>query len=164
MTQLNYRIGFLAISLACAGMMGFALYLQHYQYLNPCPLCMFQRVFVVAVGAVALLGALHGPGVWRHRVYAGLCALLGLAGLGVAVRHTVLQYWPPEYLPSCGAGVFQMLEKSPWGEVAVTVLKGSGECAIIEWRLLGLSLPGWTGLCFAGLVVAAILLARKRKP
>ncbi|GAB3249580.1 disulfide bond formation protein B [Chitinimonas naiadis] len=158
---LSRRAGFFAIALACAGMMAFALYLQYYKYLNPCPLCMFQRVFVIAVGVVAFLAALHGPGVKRYRIYGVMTGLLGLAGFSIALRHTILQYWPPEHLPSCGAGLFQMLEEAPFGSVVAEVLKGSGECAIIDWTLLGFSLPGWATLGFLGLTVAAFLLARR---
>ncbi|HEY9103386.1 disulfide bond formation protein B [Chitinimonas sp.] len=160
---LTRRAGFFAIALACAGMMAFALYLQYYKYLNPCPLCMFQRVFVIGVGIVALLAALHGPGQRRYRVYGLLTALLGLSGFAIALRHTILQYWPPEHLPSCGAGLFQMLETSSFGSVVAEVLRGSGECAIIDWTLLGLSLPGWSTLGFALLTGAALALGLKGK-
>lgn len=160
---LSRRAGFFAIALACAGMMAFALYLQYYKYLNPCPLCMFQRVFVIAVGVMALLAALHGPGRNRYRIYGLLTALLGLSGLAIAVRHTILQYWPPEHLSSCGGGLFQMLETSSFGSVVAEVLKGSGECAMIDWTLLGLSLPGWSALGFAALTAAALALAFRRK-
>ncbi|WP_269532322.1 disulfide bond formation protein B [Chitinimonas sp. BJYL2] len=160
---LNRRVGFLVLALACAGMMAFALYLQYYKYLNPCPLCMFQRVFVIGVGAVALLAALHGPGQRRYQIYGLLAAVLALAGLAIAVRHTLLQYFPPASLPTCGAGLFQMLDTTPLGEVVVTVLKGSGECAVIDWTFLGFSLPGWSAVGFAGLLAGALALACVRR-
>ncbi|QNM98333.1 disulfide bond formation protein B [Chitinimonas koreensis] len=149
------RAGFFALFLACAGMMAFALYLQHYKFLNPCPLCMFQRVFVIAVGVLSLLAALHGG---APRLWGALIALTGLAGFSIAVRHTVLQYFPPDSLPSCGAGLFQMLDSAPFGQVVADVLRGTGECAVIDWKLLGLSLPGWTALGFAGLIAVALWL------
>ncbi|MBI1966112.1 MAG: disulfide bond formation protein B, partial [Betaproteobacteria bacterium] len=38
------RLGYAAGFLACAGLIGFALYLQYFEYQEPCPLCMLQRV------------------------------------------------------------------------------------------------------------------------
>ncbi len=157
------RMGFFALALACAGMMAFALYLQYYKYLNPCPLCMFQRVFVVGVGVVALLAALHGPGQRRYRYYGITTGIIGLVGLGVAVRHTLLQYFPPADLGSCGAGLMQMFETMNVMEVIIQVMAGGSECAAIDWSLLGLSLPGWSALGFAGLTAAAFALAFKRQ-
>lgn len=158
------RLGFLAISLACAGMMGFALYLQYYRYLDPCPLCMFQRVFVIGVGVVSFVAAIHGRAT---RVYAILAMMLGLTGFGIAVRHTVLQYFPPANLPSCGAGFFHMVQTMPFGDLVTTVLKGSGECANIDWSLFGLSLPGWSAIGFAGLLAGLFMVGfgiKRRRP
>jgi disulfide bond formation protein DsbB len=154
------RLGFLAISLVCAGMMAFVLYLQYYQYLNPCPLCMFQRVFMIAVGVVSFVAAVHGR---AHRAYAGIALLFGLIGFGIALRHTILQYWPPASLPECGAGLFQMLQSTPFGDVVTSVLKGTGECAIIDWTLLGFSLPGWSAVGFAALSGAVAFLGFSRR-
>jgi disulfide bond formation protein DsbB len=146
--SLTRRLGFLAISLICAAMIAFALYLQYYRYLNPCPLCMFQRVFVIGVGAISLVAAIHGRAPRRYALFGLVTAAVGL---GIAVRHTVLQYWPPAALPECGAGLFQMLHTAPFGDVVVKVLKGTGECAVIDWALLGLSLPGWSAIGLVGL-------------
>jgi disulfide bond formation protein DsbB len=154
------RLGFLAIALCCLAMIGAALYLQYYRYLNPCPLCMFQRVFVVLTGVISLLAAIHGR---APRIYASLAALSGLTGLGIAVRHTILQYWPPANLPECGAGLFQMLDKEPLGRVIAEVLHGSGECAIIDWTMFGLSLPGWSAIGFAGLTAALLVLGFSKR-
>ncbi|WP_374354890.1 disulfide bond formation protein B [Chitinimonas sp.] len=154
------RLGFLAISLACAAMMGAALYLQYYRYLNPCPLCMFQRVFVIAVGAISLLAALHGR---APRVYALSGLLFGGIGFAIAVRHTLLQYFPPKALPECGAGLFRMMETTPFGDVVAQVLRGTGECAVIDWSMLGLSLPGWSAIGFAGLLAGIAMLGFHRR-
>src|SRR5690349_1640444 len=89
--------------LVCAGLMGYALYAQHVLLLEPCPLCIFQRVAVIAVGVVFLLATLHNPGRIGARVYGTLIGVAALAGIGVAGKHIWIQAQPPGSVPSCGA-------------------------------------------------------------
>lgn len=139
-----------------------ALYLQHYQGLDPCPLCVFQRVAVICFGVFALLAALHSPREWGQRVYAGLMALSAAAGIVVAGRHVWLQHLPADQVPSCGPGLDFWIAALPWQQVIQQVFQGSGECAKIDWMLLGLSLPMWTLMLFIGLFLAAsVQLVRK---
>lgn len=140
---INPRTGNLLGFLACAGLMGYALYAQHVLGLEPCPLCIFQRVAVIALGAVFAVAALHAPGLWGGRVYAGLLALAAGAGAGVSGRHLWLQSLPPERVPACGPGLDYMLETFPLRETLQTVLSGSGECAVVDWSFLGLAMPAW---------------------
>lgn len=140
-----------------------ALYLQHYEGLEPCPLCVFQRVAVISFGLVALLAALHGPYALGQRVYAGLMALSAAAGIVVAGRHVWLQHLPADQVPACGPGLDFWLAALPWQQVIQQVFQGSGECAKVDWTLWGLSLPMWTLLLFVGLFVAAVVQG-VRKP
>jgi disulfide bond formation protein DsbB len=160
------RLGFIAIFLACAAMLAFALYLQYYKYLNPCPMCIFQRVCVLAAGIVALLGAIHNPkSDMGGRIYGFLTVLSVAIGFGIAARHTYIQYYPPADPVSCGAGLNMMLQTQPFLHVLKVVLYGTGECAQIDWTLLGLSLPGWAAIGFAGLIAFSlwVTLAGRRR-
>lgn len=137
--------------------MGFALYLEHVQGLNPCPLCVFQRVGLIALGFFSLLGFLHNPKTnWMKRVYTGLGSIGILWSLGVAARHVWLQTLPPEKVPSCGPGLDYLVEALPLKSVLQQVLSGSGECAVIDWTFLGQSLPVWSLLFFALLSVLSL--------
>ena len=127
----------------CCGLMGFALFAQHVLLLDPCPLCVFQRVAVISIGAIFLLAALHNPSGAGRIVYGLLLALAAGAGAAVAGRHAWLQQLPPDQVPSCGPGLDYMIETLPFTEVLSTVFKGSGECAEIVWQFLGLSMPAW---------------------
>jgi len=140
---LSRRVVNLGGFVACAGLMGFALYAQHVLQLDPCPLCVFQRVAVISLGLVFLVAALHNPGGSGRIVYAALLALIALGGAGVATRHIWLQHLPADKVPSCGPGLDYMLETLPFTEVLKNVFSGSGECAKIVWQFLGLSMPGW---------------------
>lgn len=129
--------------LTCAGLMAYALYAQHGLGLEPCPLCVLQRVAVLALGGLFLVAALHPAGAIGRRVYAVLLGFVALLGSGVAGRHVWLATLPPERVPACGPGLDFMLESFPLQEALSMVLSGSGECAKVSWRLLGLSMPAW---------------------
>lgn len=150
------RVTFLGLFLMTVVAMLFALWLQHYQSLEPCPLCVFQRVAMMATGAVALIAFLHGPGRTGRRIYAGLVLLATAGGMAVAGRHVWLQHLPPEQVPACGPGLDYWLDTFPLKDVMVKVFRGSGECAVIDWSFLGLSLPAWTLAVFVALAALAL--------
>jgi disulfide bond formation protein DsbB len=156
MTLPNQRILNLAGAVICAGMMGFALYAQHVLFLDPCPLCILQRIAVILLGATFLIAALHSPGTIGARIYAGCIGLFGLFGTGVAAWHVRLQNLPPDEVPSCGPGLEYMVENFPLKDALGMIFKGSGECAEVVWRLLGLSMPTWVVIGVTGLAVAGI--------
>ena len=152
--------------LACLAAMAGALYLQHVDGLEPCPLCIFQRVGVIAAAVILLIASLHGPKGVGVRLYGALTALAALGGGAVAARHIWLQNLPADQVPACGPSVDYMLDVLPWMEVLTTALKGTGDCAEVTWRFLGLSIPGWTAIFFSLLVIVGLvmLLRSPRKP
>jgi len=134
---------------ACAGMMGFALYAEHILHLSPCPLCVFQRVAVITLGLIFLLAALHNPSSWGRKIYAVLVFLAAGAGVGVASRHVWIQNLPADQVPSCGPGLEYILDAFPLADALRMVFTGSGECADIVWQFMGLSMPAWVVICLA---------------
>lgn len=153
---LNPRVANLLGALVCASMMGFALFAQYGLDLEPCPLCVLQRVAVIAMGLFFALAALHGPGRVGGFIYGGLVAVAAGAGAGVAGRQVWLQNLPKDQVPACGPGLDFMLDTFGLGEVLEMVLSGSGECADVAWRFLGLSMPTWVFLWCVGLGVFAL--------
>lgn len=154
----NRRLANFAGFVACAGLLAYALYSQFELGLDPCPLCIFQRVGVAALGVVFLIAAVHNPKGGGSRVYAALIAAAALATIGVAARHVYVQHMPPGSLPSCGAPLGVMLKFSPFFDVIRKVLTGSGECSEVPWRFLGLAMPTWVliwGLILGVLGVSA---------
>jgi protein dithiol:quinone oxidoreductase len=137
------RLGNLLGFLACAGLLAYAYYAQYVMHLEPCPLCMFQRIGIIVLAIVFLIAALHDPGVNGRRVYAVLLGLSALATIGIALRHLYIQHMPPGSVPACGASLDFMLKVFSLSEVLVKVLTGSGECAKITWEFLGLAMPAW---------------------
>lgn len=154
-----YLLGFLA----CAGLIAFALYLQHQLGEDPCALCIFQRVAVVALGIIFLIAGLHNPGARGNRAYASLALVATLAGGGIAARHVWLQHLPKDQVPECGPGLSYLMETQPWLRVFQNVLQGSGECAEVGWTFLRLSIPEWTMICFVLFAIMVIFQFRNRR-
>ena len=152
---------------ACVALMATALWLEHVEGLEPCPLCVLQRGAVIVLGVLMLAGAIHDPGTLGRRVYGVTIAIAAIAGAAVAGRHVWLQSLPPGEAPECGPGLEYMLGAFPLTEVIGMVLSGSGECAEVQWTFLALSIPEWTLLMFAafalfGLALIAIRSADQR--
>jgi disulfide bond formation protein DsbB len=145
------RRGNLCGFLICAALLGYAYYAQFVLHLEPCPLCIFQRIGLFALGVLFLIAALHDPAVFGRRVYALLLGLAALATAGVALRHVYIQSLPPDAVPACGASLDFMMKVFSLNEVLVKVLTGSGECAKITWRFLGLAMPAWVLIAAAAL-------------
>jgi disulfide bond formation protein DsbB len=163
MQQLSSRLIFLAIFLASAGLMGYGLYLQHVQNLEPCPLCILQRYAFIAVGIVALIAVAHGPGRLGRAAYGALIVLASAAGAAVAGRQTWLQHNPPKAL-DCGPDLAYMLESFPLSQVLPKIFKGEGDCAKVVWKFLGLSIPEWALVWFALFALAGLYLLIARRP
>ena len=157
----NRRLVNFAGFAACAALLAYALYTQFYLGLDPCPLCIFQRIGIALLGVVFLAAALHHPrgrgGAWGYALLLGAAAL---ATLAVAARHVYVQSLPPGSLPSCGAPLAVLLKFTPLWQVIRKVLTGSGECGEVNWRFLGLAMPAWVliwALILGGLGVTANL-------
>ena len=158
MMRLDSRLIYLAIFLVCAGLIGFALYLQHSLGLEPCPMCILQRYAFIVVGVIALAAAIHNPSVLGRRIYSALLVIMAAAGGGVAIRHVYLEHYPPKIF-DCGADMGFMLESFPLTQALPMIFRGTGDCTKVVWQFLGLSIAEWSLICFALLIVAAIVAA-----
>ena len=156
MTIPNRRILNFSGFLACAGMMAFALFAQHQLMLDPCPLCILQRLAVIGLGIVFLIAGIHNPAGAGRYVYAALLAIATVLGAIVAGRHLWLQMMPEDQVPACGPGLDYMWENFPIARVMDMVFQGSGECATVVWSFLGLSMPAWVLICILGLGITGI--------
>ncbi len=161
---LGTRLAFGAMALACAALLGVGYYLQFHDGLEPCPMCILQRVCYMAVVALATVAALHGPARFGQRVYSALLALPVLIGLGVAARQTWLQHLPADQVPECGPGLAFMLEMHAPFEVLKRTLRGTGDCAKVDWTFLGFSIAEWSVVCFTTLFVVLVLQFQRARP
>ncbi|GGY17404.1 disulfide bond formation protein B [Paludibacterium paludis] len=141
--------------------MGFALYSQYALGLEPCPLCIFQRVGVIVVGLVALIAGLANPGRTGFRIGAVLVSLAAIAGGSVSLRQLWLQHLPADMVPACGPGLDYMLQTMPFSRMFRKVFEGSGECAVVDWTFLGMAMPFWVLVFFVMVLMFVIVLWRR---
>ena len=161
--QLTPRLGYLAGFLISGGLIVYALYLQYYEYQNPCPLCILQRIAYIALMVIFLIGALHGPRRTGAVVYGTLAVIVSLVGAGIAARHVWLQHLPKDKVPECGPGLGYILDRFPLFNALEKIFRGSGECAEAGWRLLGLSIAEWSLGWFILLGAYAVFIARSAR-
>jgi len=141
----------------CAALLAYAYYVQFGLQIEPCLLCIFQRVFMILTGLAFMLAAVHGPRRVGGMVYTGLLTLTTAGGAAIAGRHIWIQSLPADQVPACGPGLDYMLEVFSFSETLEMVFTGSGECAEVNWTFLGLSMPVWVLAAFIGLGVVAVL-------
>jgi disulfide bond formation protein DsbB len=153
-------------ALVCALLLGFGFYLQYGKGLEPCPLCLVQRGFFMAIMAVCIVAAVHGPRRRGTLLYGLLAALFALGGAAVAGRQVWLQHLPPDKVPQCGPDLYFMLENFPFSRTLKSLLSGTGECAAVDWTFLRLSIAEWSLVWFAALLLYSLWLiwARSAAP
>jgi disulfide bond formation protein DsbB len=133
--------------------------MEHVVGLDPCPLCLMQRIWVMIVGAIALAGLTHNP---RILIYPLLSLMAALTGAGFSVRQLYLQSLPADQVPACGAPLDYLLD-GPLADLLREMTMGSGDCAEVSWSLLGISLPGWALLGFLAMAGLAVLQWRSAR-
>ena len=150
-------LGYLAGFLLCAGLLGGAYYYEYVEYLEPCPLCIVQRIAALLIG-IGCLGAFFARNTrWPLRIALLFTLASALFGAQIANHHVTIQGLPPEQIPECGPGLEYMIQTLPTSELITTLLRGDGSCAEITWRLLGLTMPQWTLIAFIGFALVTIL-------
>lgn len=146
----------LAGFVACTALLAYALYAEHGLLLEPCPLCVFQRVAVIVLGALFLLAALHNPAGRGRVIHALPIGLTAASGAGIAAWHVRLQNLPPDQVPACGPGFDYILDSFPLAEALRLIFTGSGECATIDWSFLGLSMPAWVLIALIAIGIGGV--------
>ena len=153
---LTPRLVFIVTAAVCSGLLGYGYYLQFVEGLEPCPMCIFQRLCYMAIVVVTLVAAIHGPRRSAVYVYGMLTTAVAFLGAAIAGRQVWLQHLPPERLPECGPGLEFMLEMYPLIDAVELMLRGTGECAQVDWTFLGFSIAEWSLVCFCLIFVAYI--------
>lgn len=150
------RFSFALLALVCASFIGYALYLQHVESQDPCPLCLVQRGFYLIVMALSFAAVVHGR---AFKVYGALVALSAMGGAGTAARQVWLQHLPKDQLPQCGPDLYYMLDNFPFAKMFGMLFQGSGQCAEVTWRFLGLSIAEWSLAWFCAFLATGLLFA-----
>ena len=154
----GYLIGFVA----SFGIVILALVIQTVYKLEPCPLCITQRMFFMGLGLLFLIGAFIKPASLLQKIFTGLQVLAALGGAGWAMRHWYLQAHKESIIADCGVGFDYMFENFPLKKMFTLIFRGTGDCAAIDWTFLGLTLPQLGLMSFVGLGIYAVWLGFKK--
>ena len=159
----SFRTQFLFGFLVCAALVGYAIWTQLYGGLEPCNLCIFQRVAFAALAVVFLIGGLHSPrGRGGRRAYGIGAFIAASVGIGIAGRHVWVQSLPADLVPSCGPPMGFLQESVGLLGMIKKVLTASGSCGTIDWTFLGLAMPAWSLICFIVLALWALYAGFRR--
>ena len=154
--QLAPRRVLAGISLVCVGLLAFALYLQHYQGLNPCPMCIVQRYALIFVAVFAGLASASGKkSLWIIGTLLTLVA--AVLGAYTAANQSWLQWFPPETV-SCGRDLYGMIETFPLKRAIPMIFRGGGDCTAVDWTFLGGSIANWSFVWFVVFGLAMLWL------
>ena len=148
--------------IACVSLIATAFYMQHAMGLDPCPLCMMQRIVIYIIGALFLIALLHNPANTGRRVYGTLVTLFSVTGAGFSSRQLWLQSLPPEEVPACGPSFEYMLDVLPWADILTAMMYGTGDCAKVAWTFLSLSIPAWTLIAFICFALLGVMQWRRQ--
>jgi len=156
----TFRFRFLLGFAICVALMAYAYYVQFDLGIEPCPLCIFQRLAVIAMGIFFLIGGLHAPRGGGRRAYALLVLLAAAAGAAIAAYHLWVQHLPPDPTAACTPGWNYWVEnysvRYAWSKTLASAFTGHADCGVVNWSFLGLAMPFWTLLSFIGLGAAAL--------
>lgn len=146
------------VAFVAFALLAVAFYMEYQMGLEPCPLCMLQRIAFFCVGVVSLVSAFSGS-IKIRKACAWTVVVLSCIGAALAVRHLYLQSLPMDELPACLPGLSYMFEVFPWQEIMQAMVMGTGECGEVHWTLFGISIPGWTLVAFVGMVIVNLVIA-----
>jgi protein dithiol:quinone oxidoreductase len=160
----SFRAQYLTGFLICAVLLAYAFYEQFQMGVEPCPMCIFQRLAFIAMGIAFLIGGLHAPGTRGRRVYAVLVAVGAVIGIGVAINHLRMQFTPHDpMMAGCGPGLSYLLDSFPLTDALKKAFTGSGDCGEINWTFLGITMPGWTLIWYVILGAGAVWAGFRRR-
>lgn len=132
-----------------------SFYFQYVVGLNPCPLCMMQRICVFLL--LGVMG-ISFQTLKRAHIISLLQFFISCAGLFFALRQLWLQSLPASQAPACMPGLDVLIRYFPWQTVVKTLFWGSGDCAEVSWRMFGISMPGWCAIYFLFMAIMGIFL------
>ena len=159
----SFRAQYAAGFGVCAAMLAYAYYSQFQLGVEPCPLCIFQRIAFIAMAIGFFIGASHDPRERGRRAYALLVLLGAAAGAAIASYHLWVQHQPPDPMAGCTPGWNYMVENFPISKALKMAFTGHADCAEVNWTFLGLSMPFWTLVSFVLIGIGAVWAGFRRR-
>jgi disulfide bond formation protein DsbB len=141
-----------------------ALAIQLTFNLEPCPLCITQRIIFIVIGALFILFALL-PSNNAYIKLSHLISILaaGLVGVIFSIRHILIQAKIIEIPAECGIDLDYMFKNFPFTEAVNLLFKGTGDCSQIDWTFFGITLPQMALLGYIFFITYTIYIYLKVK-
>ena len=154
MVKALYNLDNRSINLASFGICLFSLIIAKYYFeeflgLDPCYLCITQRVFLLLAGIIFLISTIHNPKNLFKKVYSYVAIFFCSAGAYFSIKQLYLQSLPEDQVPQCGPPVEYLLETFSGFEVISMLVQGDGNCAKVQWEFLFISMRMGPGHIFS---------------
>ncbi len=151
--RFTYFLGLILIAI----LLGSAYYLQIYENVNPCPLCLLQRMCMGALGVVFIIGAGFNLKKCGNLILGFLGVVASVSGLLFAGRQVWLQLAPPSGSGDCSANLSYLFNSLSIKDALMQVWQGGMECSQTGGQFLHLSLAAWSLIAFAFLYLLVLL-------
>jgi disulfide bond formation protein DsbB len=141
--------------ITCVALLAAAYYFEFALEMEPCPLCIMQRVAILMVALGCLVSFFLTERPIALFITSGWTLLSSFFGIYLTHHHNWLQNLPADQVPSCGPSLEYMLDAFPIMEVVTVLLRGNGNCAEVSWSFAGLSMPGLLMIFFIVFAIAS---------
>ena len=122
-------------------LVGLAVAIQAQFNLEPCPLCVTQRIVFIVIGCLFLLFSFFSPNQFIRFTHLTSLLITNIVGMVFAIKHILIQSKWIIVPAECGIDLDYMFENFPLTEAFSLLFKGAGDCSEIDWSFLGITLP-----------------------
>ncbi|MRE58801.1 disulfide bond formation protein DsbB [Morganella morganii] len=151
------RSAWFLLMISALALDGIALFFQHGMGLQPCVMCIYERIAVLGIAFAGFLGWIAPRSVIIRWLAVALWIYSGIAGLQLSREHTMIQLYPSPF-NTCDFFV-NFPEWLPLNTWLPSVFEASGDCAVQQWVFLKLDMPQWLiGIFAVYLLISALVL------
>ncbi len=156
-TKRFYRNSQALLAFITLAVLAVSFYFQYAEGMEPCPLCIMQRIMIFFLLFFTLVGIRINATGRAILVTAGQM-VFSVFGMYFSGRQLWLQSLPADNAPACMPGLEVLMKYFPVQDLIHALLWGAGDCAKVSWRMLGVTMPGWSLFYFIGMFLAAAIL------
>lgn len=138
MKKLDNRTANAWISLFSIIVLVAALTLQYIKLLEPCPLCLMQRLVIFLILAVGVMGFAF------NKLFYKTFLCLMFSGLFFSLRQLWLLSLNGTDVPACLPELSILVHYFPLKDIAHAIFWGTEACTKDHFAFWGISLPGWS--------------------
>ena len=140
-----------------------ALWIQLTYQLEPCPLCITQRIIFIVLGLLFVFFVWLPLNFFVRIIYLIAIGITSIVGLIFSARHVLIQQKYITVPAECGIDLDYMFENFPLMEAFNLLFQGTGDCSKVDWTFYGLSLPMMAFLGYLFFLIYALVIFKKIK-